>query len=164
MPRPARATTPRTHPTGRLTISDDQFESWFRPIVQHTPPEEYAWGGCLLEDHGADLARVRTADPATVWTVVEDARIVSGYRDMRCDGYLVCEVPVPAGMSYTVRSDIRRCPSCDHILSMGYMRLGRDHASDCPFWRATEGPRMTMADAKRLLAGPTDPTTPGATR
>jgi hypothetical protein len=101
---------PPTHPSGHLVITDDQLETIFRPISRGLGL--YPWGGCMYETYGEELAIVHAMlekEPARIWTVVDadfGLGLISGYHHVNRVGYLISEVPVPEGMSYTLEAAV----------------------------------------------------------
>lgn len=93
------------------TLTENNFVERFMPQVNTLDDNasfDFGRGGCLYETYGRDLAAVRAADPAHIWTVLEsdgEMFIASGFHFVNRLGYLLTEVPVPAGEDYIVELD-----------------------------------------------------------
>lgn len=60
-----------------IELTEDEFDAKYPLRVNHLNPHaSWAFGdsrGCVFETYGEELNFVRCQDPATVWTLVDDA-------------------------------------------------------------------------------------------
>ena len=86
-----------------LQLTEEQFETQYRPIPNHIDPNA-GWNfgtdqGCLFETFGAEFEFVRQYDPQKIWTLIDadegrDMYIVSGRHHVNRVGYILTENPV----------------------------------------------------------------------
>ncbi len=133
-------TLPVASPRHPLTLTEDElFDRYtFRknPLVASA-----AFDDCLFETFGAELAAVRAADPACVWTFGTDDDgllcLFSGYHVVNRLGYLISTAPVPDELDVFVALEddtsglVRSthglaCPRCDDDRDLWVQRHGTD--------------------------------------
>ena len=78
-----------------LTIEYLDWEKLFRPVSDGTGPRMFDW-------FDADLEEIRRADPACVWTELDNTDIVSGWHFVNRVNYYITEVPCPPALFVTV--------------------------------------------------------------
>ncbi len=97
-----------TQTASEIEISEDAFIERFRPRPNHLNANasfDFGGGGCLYETFGDELAFVRSANPACVWTVLDaEGRLclASGYHYVNRLVYVLCAVVVEGNASYVV--------------------------------------------------------------
>lgn len=101
---------------GHITITEGEFFKLFVPRRNDIKPVG-AWGGCLFDTYGKEVAFVRRQDPATIWTLLEvdgndedDCRwvIFNGYHFVNRMGYFVTKMPLPNSLDVTVSPTLYR--------------------------------------------------------
>jgi hypothetical protein len=92
-------------------LTDDEFESRFRPLPHPTAPGGASFDGTMLETYGKDVAHVQETyarAPLTVWTVLDcDGRLIitNGFHFVNRFGYIITEIPFDAAESFEVYDD-----------------------------------------------------------
>ena len=101
-------TRPRKQPK-LVVLTSDQWEEQFKPIL-NTVSSDRSWDGQMFETFGDDLAYIQKADPARVWTWVEndddgETSIVEGLHLVNRLGYFVTQIPYDKSKKYQVNVD-----------------------------------------------------------
>ena len=85
------------------------YDEWFdtyRPITN--PHADNGFSQTLFETFGEELEQVRAADPACVWTWLEEDGVQwigDGYHYVNRLGHFITEVPCPSDTCITVDLD-----------------------------------------------------------
>lgn len=93
-------------------IDEDRFIALFQPKrnpFNDSAGFDFGGGGCLFETYGREWDHVRTADPATVWTIIDGddgISIESGLHWVNRLGYVLTKRRVQTGSVVSVMLDI----------------------------------------------------------
>jgi hypothetical protein len=87
-----------------MPLSEPEWVQRFKPIKNPIAPSQ-GYNDSFFETYGKDLDFVRAARdkfPNTIWTMLDDGFIVSGYHYVNRQGYFICEVPFEDGEEFIV--------------------------------------------------------------
>ena len=74
------------------TINDEDFANQFRPI-KNPHNKNASWDGSMFETYGVELNFVKNQPATTIWTVLDNGSVISGFHYVDRVGYLVTENP-----------------------------------------------------------------------
>jgi hypothetical protein len=97
---PAPGAGPAPQPTPKLRVIEyDEWAEEFKPRgnLLQKDGEDGPHNGTLYETFGAELQAVLDADPALVWTLMDDGTLGSGYHLVNRMGYFICQKPLVGG-------------------------------------------------------------------
>jgi hypothetical protein len=85
----------------------EEFEERFPRVANPHPDAEPTWedddgNGCWFETFGDQLEFVKKQNPLTIWTVLDDDSVVSGFHVANRSGYLISKVARGADEAFVV--------------------------------------------------------------
>ena len=89
-------------------ISEDEFDTVYKPQRNRWASKDSAYDGCLYETYGKELERVRAVlklETGRIWTLLDDGTILSGAHSFNRLGFFITKKAVADGEALMVPTD-----------------------------------------------------------